>query len=170
LSTERPAEALLKEAFEQDTDLSGLLHRILEIIVRLTKAERGFVLLAKPDGTSYARVVHNMTEQDLPEKDALVSRSIVARVMAENKSLLLEDAQSAAGFSHSRSIYQLALRSVVCTPLHNENACIGVVYLENRSLAGIFSPADLERVEQLGRSVSRRLATYTALRGLIDKK
>jgi GAF domain-containing protein len=162
------SEALLKEAFETDADLTGLLSRILDVVVELTGAERGFILLTAKDDATFARVVHNMRAADLPEQDPEVSQTIVRQVLSSNKALLLEDAQHTIDFNSSHSINRLALRSVVCAPLDAEAGCRGVIYLENRRLAGIFTPDDKLRAEQLAASVSRRLGTYLAMRNLVQ--
>jgi GAF domain-containing protein len=156
-------EALLQEAFANDVDLTGLLERILEIIVRATNAQRGFVLLTTPFGTPFARVVHRMVADELPERDVVVSRTIVQRVLATNKSILLDNALDNPEFHRSESVHKLSLRSVVCAPLQRDAVCCGVVYLENRTLAGVFKQDDLARVEDIAKSVSRRLSTYLAL-------
>ena len=48
-----------------------------------------------------------------------------------------------------------------------EEDCRGVIYLENRTMAGVFNEEDLQRAEQLARSVSRRLGTYLAAKALL---
>jgi len=164
-----PAEGQLKQAFETDSDLTGLLQRVLDVIVRLTRAERGFILLAHRDGTPFARVIYNMRDADLPEQDPEVSRSIVRNVLETNRPLLIKDAQHAIDFGRSGSINRLGLRSVVCAPLSAEAGCLGVIYLENRTLAGLFGEDDELRASQLAASVSRRLASYLALRNLLPR-
>ncbi len=166
--SEKPTTGnLLKDAFESDSDLTGVLDRVLDVVVNLTGAECAFILLTDEDGSHYARVVHNMRDVELPEEDADVSRSIVRQVLENNQGLVVRDAQSTPGLSHQVSVVRLAIRSVVCAPLNHEESCRGVIYLENRTMAGAFSDDDLQRTEQLARSVSRRLGTYLAAQNLL---
>lgn len=158
---------LLKEAFETDASLTDVLTRVLDVVVSVTGAECGFILLTEEDGSTVARVVHNMRDAELPEQDAGVSRTIVRRVLDSNQGLVVRDAQSTPGITTAESVIRLAIRSVVCAPLSAEEGCRGVIYLENRSLAGAFDESSLQATEQLARSVSRRLGSYLAARELI---
>jgi len=162
------AETLLKEAFETDVDLTELLSRILDVMLQLTRAERAFIVLAEPDGTPYARVVHNIPEHDLPEAGAEISRTILRRVLESGETVLLGDASSSPSYDQAGSIHRMALRSVICAPLTADAGCLGAIYFENRSLIGVFEEEDRQRAEQLAGTISRRLATYLAMRSLVQ--
>ncbi len=159
---------LLKEAFETDTDLTAVLERVLDVVVNLTGAECGFILLTEEDGSTSAQVVHNMRDAELPEQDAGISRTIVKQVLESNQGVVVQDAQSTPGLISTESVIRLAIRSVVCAPLNAEEDCRGVIYLENRSLTGVFNEESLRATEQLARSVSRRLGSYLAMKDLME--
>jgi sigma-B regulation protein RsbU (phosphoserine phosphatase) len=137
----------LSQAFNSSLDLDEVLNRVMDEVITATRAERGFVMLNEPGapgGELEFRVARGLDQQTIAEPRFQVSRSVVERVAREGKPLLTSDAQTDDRFNIRQSVVILGLRSILCVPLTVKERVIGVVYVDNRLQAGIFTQADLD--------------------------
>ncbi len=123
-------------------DWEETIQTVIDAVIRLTGAERGMLVL-KEAGKLQTQVMRNATGKPFSEKALNFSKSIVQRALAEKKPLLTNNAQIDPRFQDSESIFALGLRSILCAPLIYRDVELGVIYVENRAHAGIFSPDDL---------------------------
>jgi sigma-B regulation protein RsbU (phosphoserine phosphatase) len=79
---------------------------------------------------------------------------VVERVAREGQPVLTSDAQSDDRFSMRQSVMILGLRSILCVPLRIKDHVSGVVYVDNRLQAGIFTQADLELLTSIASSAA----------------
>jgi sigma-B regulation protein RsbU (phosphoserine phosphatase) len=134
----------LSQAFNSTLVLDEVLNRVMDQVIALLRAERGFVMLHESDGQAAFRVARGLDQTTIQDPQFQVSRSIVARVAREGRPLLTSDAQQDERLSLRRSVTLLGLRSVLCVPLKARGRIIGVLYVDNRIRAGMFTPDDLE--------------------------
>jgi adenylate cyclase len=118
-------------------DLESVLHKALDVAVRVMHAERGFIILRHGRGVA---ALHNMEE---PASEA-PSRSIVDRVMKSGDAIFTTDAQTDPEWSSKDSILAQHLRSIACVPLKVRTSVIGALYLDSRVIPGLFSSGDRE--------------------------
>jgi len=144
----------LSQTFNSSLDLDEVLNRVMDEVVAATRAERGFVMLREPDGQLVFRVARGMDQQAIDEPQFQVSRSVVERVAREGDPILTSDAQSDDRFSMRQSVMSLRLRSILCVPLRVKDQVLGVVYVDNRLQAGIFTPDHLELLTAIASSAA----------------
>jgi class 3 adenylate cyclase len=72
------------------------------------------------------------------------SQTTVQRVFETGEPIVTTDAQQDPRFNVNLSVRALRLRSIVCVPLKVKARTIGVVYLDSRVTAGLFSRQDPE--------------------------
>lgn len=124
-------------------DVDEVLNQVMDAVIDLSGAERGFLMLLDPDtGELHLRVARNMEHETLQSKDA-VSRTITEAVVRNSTPILTTDAQSDPRFARQESIVLHSLRSIMCVPLRSRGELIGVVYVDNRISAGVFTNEDL---------------------------
>lgn len=144
-SRTRMAEASrLSEDFGTMLDTNLVLERLLERIVQLTHAEQGFLLLHERERDGL-RVWGGRDGSGKPIRDAreqLISRNIVERVADSGEAYLTEDVGADKDFDASKSIAGYGLRSVLCVPVRAQGNVLGVLYLENRAMEGVFAEED----------------------------
>ncbi|MBN1420587.1 MAG: sigma 54-interacting transcriptional regulator, partial [Planctomycetes bacterium] len=126
--------------------LSDLLDRILDTVIEVTGAERGFVLLSEGGGVK-VRASRNNEHQRIEGKTSKISLSIARRVMESGEAVLLEDARLDDTFRQHESISRLDLVSVLCVPLRVREEIIGTVYVDNRLEPGVFGEHHLRLIE-----------------------
>ncbi|PYT07822.1 MAG: hypothetical protein DMF49_06975, partial [Acidobacteria bacterium] len=117
---------------------SVLLRTIIDTAIELTGAERGFLILSRPDGMVF-EVARTARGEEVPEPERGVSRSIAQMAVREGRPLLTTDAREDPRFSASASVHQLQLRSVVAIPLRQKGEAAGAIYLDSRLSEGIFN-------------------------------
>ncbi|MEO1443184.1 MAG: GAF domain-containing protein, partial [Chloroflexota bacterium] len=120
-------------------DVDEVLNQVMDTVVRLTGAERGYIVLKnKETGEMEFRVARGMAQEQLDQSEFIVSRTIVNRVTETAKPVLTDNASADPRFQEQKSIVGFALRSILAVPLTSRDDVIGVVYCDNRILAGVF--------------------------------
>jgi sigma-B regulation protein RsbU (phosphoserine phosphatase) len=152
----------LSQTFNSSLDLDEVLNRVMDEVIAATHAERGFVVLSevKHPGSEGGeaeltfRAARGLDQQTIEEPRFQVSRSIVERVARQGKPLLTSDAQADDRFNIRQSVVYLGLRSILCVPLSLKERVIGVIYVDNRLQAGIFTQADLDLLTAIASSAA----------------
>jgi len=151
-SVERLAPAALGIIFEADRELvfhrplPEILETIMDLAHRTVPYERGLLMLLQ-DGALQAQVVR--VPPDEAGSRLTVSRTIADRVIHAQESVLTADALVDDRFREGHSIGVQQLRSVMCVPLWNNREVIGLIYLDSRHRAGLFTENDLRVLTHL---------------------
>jgi signal transduction histidine kinase len=123
-------------------DAEKLLRAILESAVSIVGAERG-VLFLYEEGELRMKMVHGI-EASEHLVQVQVSKSIVKRVERERQPVLTIDAQADPRFNLEESIHRHNMRSILCIPLVRGEKLWGVLYLDNRLIANLFTEQEQE--------------------------
>jgi len=137
------ALANVGQVINSSLELDEVLTIVMDNIVRLTKAERGFLMLRDEKGEMVIRMGRNWEMESVNSSELTVSKSVVGRVIESGEPIITTNAQEDQRFVGQESIVAFNLRSILCVPLKVKNDLIGVIYADNRIRAGIF--ADSER-------------------------
>jgi signal transduction histidine kinase len=123
--------------------LQPLLDYAVSQALALVKAERGYIVLAQPDGSLDFRVKRDFHGNELEHPELQISTSILSKVIQTGKPLVVTDALSDMDFQSAPSVRDLQLRSVMCVPLTSRGATLGAIFVENRTQAGLFVDDDV---------------------------
>ena len=128
-------------------DTGDVLNRVMDTLIHLTGAERGFIILRNPDGGDLEFVVtRGIDEDQIGQKKIMVSQTIANNVAETGQPELTSNASNDPRYQGNESIIGNALRSIIAVPLKTRGEVIGVVYCDNRFLAGVFNQHDLDLV------------------------
>ncbi len=130
------------QVINSSLELDEVLRIVMDNIVRLTRAERGFLMLRDDKGDMVTRMGRNWEMESINPSELTVSRSIVGRVIESGEPILTTNAQEDNRFIGQESIVAFNLRSILCVPLKAKNELIGVIYADNRIRAGIFADSE----------------------------
>ena len=119
-------------------DVTTVLNEVMDTIVRLTGAERGFLMLRNQEGKLDFRIARNMDRESLARSEFALSRTVVERVARSGEAVVTSDAQEDPRFEKQESVRALNLRSIVCVPLAVRGKLTGVIYVDSRAHAGLF--------------------------------
>ena len=129
-------------AINSSRGLKRVLEEVMDTLIALMRAERGFLMLRESNGRMTVRIARGIDHINLDEEGFKVSRTIVERVAATGETILTTNAQEDPRFENQMSVAAYQLRSILCAPLKIKNDLIGVIYVDNRARAGIFQVQD----------------------------
>ena len=125
-------------------NLDEVLTQVMDAVIQLTGAERGFLTLVNSESSDLNLVAaRNIQQENLQRKDMEISRTVIQSVIESGKGVVASDAQDDPRFSEHESVIFYALRSIMCAPLRARGRIIGVIYVDNRAQSGIFTEDDL---------------------------
>ena len=169
------------QAVNSSLELDEVLRLVMDTIIRLTEAERGFLMLRDAEGEMVTRVARNWEQESINPGEFAISRTIIQRVIDSGVPVLTTNAQEDPRFGGQQSIVAYNLRSILCVPLKAKTEIIGVIYADNRIRSGIFREAERDLLTvfanqaaiaienaRLFASVRRTLAEVTELKNLMD--
>jgi signal transduction histidine kinase len=126
-------------------NLDEVLNQVMDAVIQLTGAERGFLTLVDGDtGALEHYAARNFERESIPEKDVEISTTVVKSVIASGKGIVTTDAQSDPRFAKEESVIFYSLRSILCAPLQTQGETIGVIYVDHRAHSNRFTEDDLE--------------------------
>jgi len=131
----------INTALNSELNLKRLLTLILDSIVKLMGAERGFLVLEK-NGDYRVEVARSIDGEEVRKPESKISTGVVQKVMEEGRVLLTDSAMDDKNLSSFTSVADMKLRSILCSPLKIKDTVIGCVYIDNRFQKGTFSEDD----------------------------
>ncbi len=123
-----------------------VLEEVMDSLIALMRAERGFLMLRHRNGELRPRVARGIAHINLIDEVFAFSSTIVRRVVETGQPVLTTNAQEDPRFEDQVSVAVYQLRSIICAPLKIKDQLIGVIYVDNRARTGIFRESDLESV------------------------
>ena len=151
--------------------LSQVLEQVLEAVMRITRAERGFLLLAE-DGPAeperYQKVAGLQVRVGRRKGGSAleaegISTSVVKRALQTGQTVATGDALADPSLADAHSIVMMDLRTIVCIPLRSPRAdlegemqgyTLGALYVDNQRSSAPFSADSLRAAEALARHAS----------------
>lgn len=175
------ALAGIGEVVNSTLEVNEVLQIVMDTIVRLTEAERGFLMLRDELGEMNIRIARNWEMESINQNESSISRTVVQRVIDSGEAVLTTNAREDPRFGGQESIIAFNLRSILCVPLVVKSELIGVIYTDNRIRSGIFSESDRDLLlafanqaavsienARLYSSLKRSLEEVTELKNLMD--
>jgi sigma-B regulation protein RsbU (phosphoserine phosphatase) len=136
----------VSQAIGSTLDLDSVLNAVIDQVVGVTRAERGFLMLGDSRGLDF-RVARGIDQKTIEAPEFEVSRRVIERVAQTGQGVMTSDAQTEEWLAESTSVASLKLRSIMCVPLLVQGRRIGLVYVDNRMQAGMFGKDDLELLQ-----------------------
>jgi signal transduction histidine kinase len=155
----------LVQVINSTLELDAVLDKVLEALIRVTGAERGFLLLASDGSPAIGgltlRLGRRRDGTQLPLEDPGLSSSVVRRAVQTQELVATSNATADPTLSSSESIIQRKLRSILCVPLCSPRlrpedtapraGVLGALYVDNPTNSVSFSDEVLAAAEALSR-------------------
>ncbi len=126
--------------------LKRVLDEVMDTLIVLMKAERGFLMLRDESGDFRVQIARDTKHHDLPEDAFAISKSIVRQVLEKGEAILTTNAKDDPRFGQQASVAAYQLLSILCAPLKVKDTLIGVIYVDNRAQSGIFHTDELSLI------------------------
>ena len=147
------------------TGRDDIQNELLESIFKVIPAQRGAILLVENGSDEFSFVFTRERDRKL-KRPVSISLTIVRQVLQEKVGILSNDVQTNASYSHSQSLTDSAVTSLLAVPLVRMDQVLGLIYLNTSNLkarfdedhlqlltgiAGIAAPAvdNIRRIESL---------------------
>lgn len=124
-------------------DVGELLEALMDAVVEITRARKGFLILTEGDGLDI-KVARNVDRQTILDAKQQVSDSIIEKAYRTKRPIIVSDALNDAEFNSSQSVLSLHLSSVMCVPLVDRGEMLGLIYVGNDDIKNLFTPRHLE--------------------------
>lgn len=128
-------------------DLQQVLNQVMDAILQLTGAERGFLVLRDDDGALQVQAARNFDQQTLSSEQLNYSRTIANSVLDTGEPVLTTNASEDPRFLGHESIVGQLLRSIMAMPLRVRGRVMGAIYVDNRAVSGLFDETNLAALE-----------------------
>ncbi len=134
-----------------NTDLNDLIECLLDIVIENAGAQKAFLILNEGEELLIEgyRALERDKQVKLPVKlDGYqgIPVNLIHYVSRSNDLVVYEDVQNQELHIQDEYFNSNVIKSVLCLPVVRQGVSVGVLYMENNSLAGLFSA---ERVEVL---------------------
>jgi len=124
--------------------LDEVLNQVMDSIIALTGAERGFLMLFDEGGDPQIKAARNMARETLDEDEFEISSSVVRLVADTGEPVVTTNASADPRFAAKISVVTHQLRSIQCAPLWARGHLIGAIYVDDRIRTSAFDESDLE--------------------------
>jgi PAS domain S-box-containing protein len=166
------ALAEIGQVVNSSLELDEVLRIVMDNIIRLTHAERGFLMLRDERGEMVTRVARNWGKESINVSELTISSTVVQRVIDSGEPLVTTNAQDDSRLMGQESIVAYNLRSILCVPLKVKNELTGVIYTDNRVRSGIFAEAERDLLTALANQAAVALDNarlFTSLRRTLSE-
>jgi predicted ATPase/signal transduction histidine kinase len=146
------------QSISGEIEIEKLIGTLLQVVLEQGGARRGCLVLER-DGALFVEAEASTEEKgvvtrilpSLPmESSLLVPVSLVHHVRLMRQPVIIEDVAARAGdFASDAYFSRHRTRSVLCLPILRQAELIGLLYLENRHVAGAFTPDRLTTLSLL---------------------
>lgn len=137
--------AQISQVVNSSLELDQVLQMVMDTIIQMTGAERGFLMLNHGDSDSMeVRVARNWVQETIPDGELSISKTVINRVLTDGMPVLTTDAMEDPRFGNQDSVVMQHLRSILCVPLMVKRQLTGVIYADNRVRTGLFTKRHLE--------------------------
>jgi adenylate cyclase len=129
----------ISQYINSSLDPDEVLRIAMDMIINLTQAERGFLMLAEDRVHLSIRIARNWEQESLSPNEWVVSRTVINRVTKTKEPIITTDALEDPRFNTQDSIEAHRIRSILCVPLLLKGELVGVIYTDHRVRRGVFT-------------------------------
>ncbi|MGL5192356.1 MAG: ATP-binding protein, partial [Chroococcales cyanobacterium] len=163
------------QAISGEVLLEKLLSSLMKILIENAGAQRGYLILSI-QGQLLIEAAGEIEEervtvlQSIPvENCQTISEAIVNYVARTQETVVLNDATRSGNFTSDSYIQQAQPKSILCVPLIDRGKLVSIVYFENNSTTGAFTPERVEVLQLLSGQVAISIENARLYQTLEDK-
>lgn len=173
----------VSKALNSSLILDDVLNRVIDAVIELSGADRGFLMLKDSKGELQFTVARNMSHESLQEKQYRLSRSVIQRVIETDQSVIVTDSDRDQDLREQKSIILLNLKTILCVPLKIYRSdplstgvgktpftTIGLLYVDKQTVTHFFSDQDRELLETLAGHAAVAIENARLFQEAIEKR
>ncbi|MHC5755251.1 MAG: GAF domain-containing protein, partial [Nostoc sp.] len=149
------------QAISSSIELDEIIASLTQIILENSGAEK-FALILSEDGNLKVKAITFINHQDnfsIPIQTILKSQSldtcediprkIINYVKNTQKTIVIDNCQTEIPGLLGEYLLEFQPQSVFCTPIINQGHLVGILYLENKLVAGVFTSDRIKVIQML---------------------
>lgn len=148
----------LAAAIDPAQELPVLLGQILTSALAMADAERGFVLVTRPEGDLEVAASRGIDERELDAPEFAGSRHAVEKALDRAAPVVVANTHDHETLAGRPSVIARSIRSLVCLPLRVMDRLLGVVYLDSSEPGNRIGELDVEILSALTSHAALALA------------
>jgi predicted ATPase/signal transduction histidine kinase/tRNA A-37 threonylcarbamoyl transferase component Bud32 len=163
------------QAISGELVLGKLLEKLMGILIENAGARRGALLLkqdgrwfVEAEGAAQTGEVKALQALPLEEADHL-PLSMIRYVSRTEESIVLNDAVREGGYASDDYIRTVRPKSLLLLPVINYGKLLGILFLENELIEGVFTPERLELLKVLASQVAISIENAMFYNGMEKK-
>ena len=130
------------KSLQEATDIDRLLATMMDHVFKVTRAERGEIVLVNPQTEELIPVLSMDRQGDVGDT-VNISRTVVKKVLNSRMAVISTDASSDPRLKASDSIIMYGMRSIMCVPMISQESVIGIVQVVSEKDFAAFGEDDL---------------------------
>lgn len=149
-----------------------LLPRVLGLVFKEFKPQRGFVLL-QPEGSSRlipAAVRHGRAPRTGDEGHIPVSRTIVNHVLQRGEGILASNAMNDDRFRSGDSVREYGIRTAICVPVRSGRRTLGVIHIDSAVADFSWGEGELRLMNHIGQHVGLALDGAELIQSAVQRE
>jgi len=151
-----------------------VLNHVMDSMMQVTKAQRGFLMIADPETEDLRVLVVKGVDGNVLETEGY-SRTVVNQVVSSRQALLTNNAQFDQRLAGGQSIIMRGLRAILCAPMMVKDRLVGVVYVDTSMRTGNFTNSDRDLMSAVAGQAAiaienARLYTVAVEKGRLERE
>ena len=134
-----------------ERDLGRLFSTIMDTILSVVQADRGFLIMMDESPEKLKPVVVRSKKKSDQGLVLTLSKTIVRETMERGQAILCSDTMSDARFRRNDSVVNFGIKSVMCVPLVSQKKILGAIYLDSVKRANVFTEPQFELIVAIGK-------------------
>jgi signal transduction histidine kinase len=135
-------------AISSEIHIDKLIYKLMQVISENVGAEGACLILKQKDEFTVVAKCDNKQSCELQSRliddNQDIPFSLINYVANTQEDVLINDASLENNFANDDYIIQCKPKSILCTPILNQGQLIGILYLENKLVAGAFTSERLK--------------------------
>ncbi|MBE2183289.1 MAG: GAF domain-containing sensor histidine kinase [Anaerolineae bacterium] len=137
----------VSRALGTSLNLPVVLDQVMDAIIHLSGAERGFLMLRDDHDDVSVKAARNFDQQTLSDEQFKYSRGVVYFVLEKGEAVFTTNAAEDPRFGANDSIINQKLRSIIAVPLRVRGRVFGVIYADTSSAVHFMDETTLQTLE-----------------------
>ncbi|HET6603823.1 MAG TPA: FHA domain-containing protein [Xanthomonadaceae bacterium] len=164
----RETSRALTGALDASAGEHALLSQVMDSVVELVQAERGFLLLRGARGGLHVVATHGIAPDESSQPLFAGSAGAVERALRGRRPVISHDLRQDAALGARPSVVSAGLAALVAVPLLEADRCIGAVYADSTVAGKRFTELDLDLLQAFCERAGLMLAALD-LRARLDR-
>jgi serine phosphatase RsbU (regulator of sigma subunit) len=161
----------LAKQINTELDTEKVLDGAMKAAVKLTGAERGYLVLTDDGGEQTVRASYHFDRGEVDDRDVTYSHSVVLEAICSGEPILSTNAAEDERFANAASVMTNDLRAIMAAPIRDVGGePIGAFYVDDPFRAGRFNKQALKLLEGFADQVSSAIRTARLHRHLLKEK